>query len=500
VEFAPLPSHLEPDSVSAKGSGQAEATLYGVRVIARQLETAQDPKVQILEEKIRKVGREQSVLHNLKQVLAHEREYLASIKAASSQQIGKDLITKSPSAADAAAILAFLDEAWLKMFERDQAADVQLEELAQQLDKLQRELAQLTQGRLRQETAILVDLDVRDGGGAFRLEVTYRVPGASWHPHYEARAATASDEVELVLSGVVRQRTGEDWTDVQLTLSTAKPAIAGTMPQLESWFLRPWEPVYPMRSAKAGQLEIQGMPAAAPPAEEGVFDAAAVADKVEEAKIAYAAIEAQGPAVTFRLPKRETIPADWQPHKAPISSQRFAASFAYETTPKLLTYAFLRAKVTNTTDTLYLAGPVSVFLDGAFVSTASLKQAAPGEAFDLYLGIDERVKVERKPLKERVEVSLLPGLRGKMKSTEYEWLTLIENFTGRTISLSVFDQVPISEREEIVVESVKPVPGDVEKDKEKPGVFHWTLELVPNQKQELTLSYRIRHPVDMQIQ
>jgi hypothetical protein len=41
-----------------------------------------------------------------------------------------------------------------------------------------------------------------------------------------------------------------------------------------------------------------------------------------------------------------------------------------------------------------------VFLDGAFVATASLKQIAPAEEFDLYLGIDERVKIERRQLKE----------------------------------------------------------------------------------------------------
>jgi uncharacterized protein (TIGR02231 family) len=217
------------------------------------------------------------------------------------------------------------------------------------------------------------------------------------------------------------------------------------------------------------------------------------------AKLAEAAVEAQGPSVTFRLPKPASVPADWQPHKVPIRTQRFKADIAYEATPKLMPYAFLRAKVNNTTDVLYLAGPVSVFLDGAFVSTASLKQVAPHETFDLYLGVDERVKVERTPLKERVEVSLLPGLRGKTKSTDYEFLTTIENLTGRRILITVFEQVPVSERDAIVVESVKRTPSEVETDPEKPGVFQWTFGLSPSQKQELRLAYRVRHPVDMQL-
>ena len=500
VEVGPLPSHVEPDSVSAKGASKAEVVLYGVRLITRQLETAQDPKVKALEDEIRELEGKQQRLRNTKTVLEHERTYLNSIQAASSEQIGKDLITKSPDAAEAAELLAFLDEAFLKNFERDREANVDLEALDRELDRLRRELAGLTQGRYKQETVIVVDLDVRDGG-SFELDVSYRVPGASWAPSYEARASAASDAVELMSSGLVRQQTGEDWTDVQLTLSTAKPALAGSMPELAPWFLRPWEPV-PMASKAAFMDRIN----AAAPAEEAYQEAdEGLVGRLEEkrkreAQVAYAAMAAQGPSVTFRLPKPTSIPADWQPHKVPIASHTFKAGLAYETTPKLLAYAFLRAKITNTSETLFLAGPVSVFLDGAFVATASLKQVAPAEEFDLYLGVDERVRVERKVLKERVEVSLLPGLRGKTKSTEYEFLTTVENFTGRTIAVTAFDQLPVSEREEIIVESVKQVPADAQKDPEKPGVFSWSLNLVSNQKQELRLSYRVRHPVEMQLQ
>ena len=221
---------------------------------------------------------------------------------------------------------------------------------------------------------------------------------------------------------------------------------------------------------------------------------------LEEAQVAVAAIETQGPSVSFVLPKPMTVPSDWQPHKAPIAVQNFSGAMAYEVTPRLAAAAFLRAKVKNTTEQLYLPGPVSVFLDGAFITTAALKQVSPGEEFDLYLGVDERIKVERKPLKERVEVSLLPGLRGKTQSTDYEFLTTVDNYTGRKASITVFDQVPVSQREEIVVESIRQSPAETIKDDEKPGVFKWQLELAPSQKQECRLSYRVRHPVDMRVQ
>lgn len=503
VKIGPLPSQVEAQSVTVKGSGKAQVTLYGVRIETRQLETAQDPKVVTLEEEIRTTERREQSLHALKRILQQEREYLASIKAASSEQIGKDLITKSPSATDAAALLAFLDEGFLKVEERDQAADVDIEAVARLLDKLRRELAQLTQGQYRQETAALVDLEAHKGG-AFTLEVGYRTPGASWQPWYEARTVSDGGRVELISYGQVRQRTGEDWTDVTVTLSTAKPAMSGTLPKLQPVFLAPWEPV-PVRARAPAAAAVDSLSQMAyntaykTLAEERLNEGAA--EPEQEATMAMAAMDTQGPAVTYKLPKPETVPSDWQPHKMPIGSQSFQASLMYGTTPRLTPFAYLRARVKNTAGQFFLSGPVSVFLDGAFIATAALEQIAPDEEFDLYLGVDERVKVERRALKERVEVSLLPGLRGKTKSTDHEFLTTVENYTGRKIHVTVFDLVPVSQREEIVVESVRQTPPNVEADiEQRPGVFRWELDLNPSQQQELRLAYRVRHPETMQVQ
>ncbi len=499
IEIGPLPGGLEPSSVSARGAGESDVTLYGVRLVTRQLEGAQDPKAERFEEAIRKLQQDQRQLQNTKQVIEQERTYLASIQAASGEQIGKDLVTRAPSATDAAALLAFIHDSLTRILEQERDADKELEESGRELDRLRRELAALTHGRARQETVLAVDVGAPKAG-RFQLQVSYRLPGASWEPAYEARAISTVGSVELAASALVRQQTGEEWSGVQLTLSTAQPSIAGSMPELEPWFLRPYEPMAMKQSMVARA-----------PAAEALYDEnlskslSEEKDKFDdaranrEARVAQAAVLAQGPAVTYRLPQAVSIPSDWQPRKVPITVSTLNAQLAYESTPRLVTHAFLRAKVANTTDQLFLPGSVAVFLDGAYVATAALKQVAPGETFDLYLGADERVRVERKQLKERVEVSLLPGLRGKIRSTDYEFLTTIENFTGRRITLTVFDQTPVSEREEIVVESVKAAPGEIKRDQEKPGVFQWTLELAPTQKQELRLSYRVRHPVDLQV-
>ena len=71
----------------------------------------------------------------------------------------------------------------------------------------------------------------------------YAVPGASWAPSYDARLHVAERAVELSYFGLVRNSTGEDWNDVALTLSTARPNLGGGAPELRPWIVDVAQPV-----------------------------------------------------------------------------------------------------------------------------------------------------------------------------------------------------------------------------------------------------------------
>ncbi|CAE6443646.1 hypothetical protein ACGC1H_002527 [Rhizoctonia solani] len=71
-----------------------------------------------------------------------------------------------------------------------------------------------------------------------KLSLTYVVTGASWSPSYELHATTDSrtqaigSTVTLHYHASIVQTTGEDWTDIQLTLSTASSAYSSYVPTL----------------------------------------------------------------------------------------------------------------------------------------------------------------------------------------------------------------------------------------------------------------------------
>ncbi len=497
VRIGPLPAGLEPDSISARASGQAPSTLYGARLDTVQLAGSSSERVEELRKQLEQIGDRIRQLQNAKQVLQEEREFLSSIRAASSEQIGKELVTSQPDPAKVAGLVAVLDQQLTAIGDKDVQADQQLRAAGREADRLQRELQQSAGSPGQQQTMILVDLEAQQKGSV-TIDVSYRVPGATWQPSYEARVAGEAAEVQLASYGVVRQQTGEDWTDVTLRLSTAKPAIGGRAPEIEPWWIRKYEPpvvAYRARATAMGMLKKAEAPAP---------EATAVSDamnepkdgRLEEAQVATAAAQTRGPAVVLTLPKRETIKSDWQPRRAALGQNRLPADFRYHVAPRLAPYAYLVATVKNGTDLTWLAGPVQVFLDNAFVATSSINVVGPGEEFQLSLGPDERIRVERRVQKAKEDISVLPGLHGRMKTIDYEYLTTVENFRGAAVHVTVIDQVPVSQHDDIQVGNVSFDPKPTEQDTEKPGVYRWKLDVPAGKKQRLTMAYRVRYPAD----
>lgn len=497
VKLSPMPGTIEEDSISVRGKGQAKVKLFGARLETTQLVGPQPEKVKELTDQLKKLNDRRRELDDVKAVLQKKREFVESIKAASLDQIGKDIVTKQPSVTDITQIAVFIEQQLQDIYNKSRAADFETLKIDEERDRIERELHRLEGEFQKQQAAIVVDVEA-ENAGAFTLEVTYRLPDATWEPVYEARAKSGAGtaEVQLASYGLVRQRTGENWQDVTVRLSTAKPAIGGRMPEVQPWYIRKFEPPpvivekkmrlaaraeAPMRAAEEAFLMESAPPPLLPPV---------------PAAVAVAAVESRGAAVLFTLPKKETIASDWQPRKVSIASSSLPAALAYETNPRYSPYAYLRAKVKNNSEGLLLAGPVQIFLDDAFTGSSSIDVTGPNEEFDLFLGIDERIKVERRQLQAKSDVSVLPGVHGRVKTIDYEYLTTVEN-TGRApVEITVTDQLPVSQHDEIKVKLGGQEPKPTDLDSEKPGVQRWKLTLPAGSKKEIKTSYRVSHPAD----
>lgn len=507
VIFDGLPGTLEPQSITASGRGKIKVKLFGAAIKTEQLAETQSEARKALQAQYEKLLDDRRGLENTKQVLDQKQQFLASIRAASLDQIGKDLITKSPAVSDVKGIADYLETELASYYQKAAETDFKLRELDKEINRVQRELQQMGGWDPKQKTRVAVDLEA-ESAGTFEIELRYRVPGASWLPFYEARARVNDEKVFWQQYANVRQNTGEDWKNVTILLSTAQPSLSGQMPETQPWFVRKYEPpvLYkqkrmnaPMSSGLLGgkdkNMEQENL------AMGGMVDTVASALEAPpvDASYAVATVDSQGASVEYKIAKQETILSDNQPAKVSVQALELPAAFRYQISPRLSTYAYLTAKVTNPTDGIFLPGEVHLFQENSFIGLSAVRLIGPEEKFDLNMGVDERIKVDRKVLQAKTDISLLPGANGKWKTTDYAYVTKIENYHPNTVDISVVDQVPVSQHTDIKVEKPDFNPKWSEEEKDKPGVYKWHFQLASKAKKEIKLSYRVKYPESFQI-
>jgi uncharacterized protein (TIGR02231 family) len=490
--FPEIIPEVDENSLRVSAEGTAIIKLFGAQVKTEYLEEVPSERIRQLKEEIQKLEDEITRVENLKTILMEKKEFLNSITLFSNEQIPQDLMTRMPQISDLENILFFLDKELKDIYTQSLNCELEMRDLKNKVETLKRELSQVSGVQRKLKRSIIVELEVLKEG-ATDLKVSYLVKGASWNPIYDARANFEKSEVEFVSYGVIKQVTGEDWLEVDCALSTAKPRVGGSMPYVASWFLRPYQPEV-MRD------KVSAIPAPAYQTEAFKKEVGALEEPVES-EMKYATAEEKGIAVIYNLPSKISVKSDKSEHKFPISSQILPAEFDYSSYPRVSPFAYLGSRVTNSKGLQLLAGRVNIFLEGDFVGFSGIGNIAPSEEFDLYLGIDENVKVKRELLEKKVDETLIAGIPSRTKRTTFKYKLTVENYKSKKIKVKLFEVMPVSEddRIKIKIDEISLKPG-VEDWEDRKGVWLWELELDPQQKQEIFYTFTVEHPRDMQVE
>ena len=490
--FSNIVPEVDENSLRVSAEGTAIIKLFGAQVKKEYLEEVPSERIKQLKEEIQRLEDEITRMQDLKTILMEKKKFLNSITLFSNEQIPQDLVTRIPQVSDLENILKFLDLELKENYSQALDCELEIRSLENKVETLKRELSQISGVQRKLKRSIMVELEVLKEGTT-DLKVSYLVRGASWNPIYDARANFETSEVELVSYGVIKQITGEDWLEVDCSLSTAKPRIGGSMPYVVPWFLRPYQPEV-MRD------KVSAVPAPAYQTEAFKKEAGAFEEKVE-AEVEYATAEEKGIAVMYTLPSKIVVKSDKSEHKFPISSQILSAVFEYSSYPRVSPFAYLGSRVTNSKGLQLIGGRVNIFLEGDFVGFSSIGNIAPSEEFDLYLGIDENVKVKRECLEKKVDETLIAGIPSRTKRTIYKYKLTVENYKSKNIKVKLFDAIPISEddRIKIKINEISLEPG-VKDWEDRKGIWLWELELDEQQKQEIFYSFTVEHPRDMQVE
>ena len=396
--------------------------------------------------------------------------------------------------------LGLLGRGAAEAYEAIRGAEIDKRALERKINRTQQRLSQVRTGRTATMIA-RVNLET-DRPAEARLELSYQLPGASWRPLYDARLDSETGKTQLVQIGEVRQGTGEDWSNVRLTLSTARPAVSARLPELGTWFVDFMNSgYYGNRKSRQDKAESElsvlrdnfslnrSFEAPALSLDESM---AVTGGASQAAKPVTAQVVASEFAAEYRIPGAANVPSDKAPHKFVISERTFEAKLTVRTVPKIAARAYLTAEITYDGEEPILPGPVSVFRDGAFVGTSAIPMLRPGEDVRLSFGVDDKVRVDyRLETGERSS----EGIINKHLRLERRYLIEVTNHHARAMEIAVLDQLPVPRDEAIEVEllrgSTKVSERDVEKRK---GVLEWRHTYEPGETRTIKFGYAVTYP------
>jgi uncharacterized protein (TIGR02231 family) len=496
VALDDLPSELIPETVRAKARGSVPARLLGTDVTRTFHAGPPEARPAALQAQIEALQDQDETLRTQIDALTKRRVFLETLAASAGPELARGIALGRATVEAGAAVGVFLSEEFAEVDAELQRIGRERRDLGNELDARKAELQNLRRQRPTERQLIVVSMEL-DGEGEVDLEVSYQVPQASWQPLYDVRLTETVDSPRLSVASQaqVTQRTGEPWEHVALTLSTAKPALSAVLPELKPWYLRPYSQPY-RPPAAAMRLAAPVAPAGAPallPEEDLEAADAAGGFKPMEAVEQVARVEESGVTVTFRVPGRTGIPGDGSPHKVTLGNHDFSARLDYVTAPKLVTQAYRRARAINESDALLLPGPAQIFHEDEYVGSTSLKTIAPGQEFEVYLGVDDRIKVERKLVEGSVDKKLLVQVR----RLTYAYEIQVTNLKSGRETVTLFDQVPVPRHESVKVRRHEGRPAPVEET--ELGRLKWEISLDPGQAKTVQFGFTIESPREMEL-
>ena len=309
-----------------------------------------------------------------------------------------------------------------------------------------------------------------------QLDLSYLTGGVAWAPVYEINL-TDDTALSIARSAVISQFTSEDWTDVQLTLSTLEPFAQSEPSTLWPQRRRIEDPVQQKRELARVQADT----------------AFGVAEPIIEAPVIVetAAANFDGIGVTYTLPSPVTIRARSEDLQIALDTLDMQASLSARAVPRYDDTAFRLAQVTNTSSEILLPGRAQLSVDGQLVGSTDIGTLPPNAETEMFFGRIDGLRLTRTVL-DRNE-----GDRGIITRSNEETENIridIENLTERAWDVSIRDSVPFSEQEDLIIDwSARPSP-DIDAVDDQRGILEWQLSLESGQSRTIEIETSLTWP------
>lgn len=242
VKFTNFPADLLDDSVRVSGKGTAGAMILDVNVSSDYLAETRPDHVRSLQIQIIDTGKKIKALEDELDAIEIKEKLLNTLTGKTTDAMAHKKEVQTPSLELWKSSLDFVELQVTDIYKRKRAIGKRKKSLEAQQRVLGQKYRNVNSGHKKETKYVEVDIDVKNPG-PFNMEVSYFIPRASWTPVYDVRIPLEGGSGGLTYSAMVNQKTGEDWDNVYLTLSTTKPAKFKNIPQLSPVFVSGRKPV-----------------------------------------------------------------------------------------------------------------------------------------------------------------------------------------------------------------------------------------------------------------
>ena len=514
-----LPEQVVPNSLFAEGADAVEVRAVRYRTEA----VGEEPREEVreLDRQILETQGQLDLTQKQQALLAKRTEYLAKLEGFVAPTAQTDL---SKGVLDAEA-LERLTTFTFAQHEKIAADEVQLaktaRELAEQIELLNRQRAEITAGAARtlRQAVLFVQ---KNGEEPAELRLTYLVNNCGWSPAYTMRAGADRKQVRVEYNALIHQLTGEDWNDVELTLSTASPTLSAAGPGLAPFHVTlsadPGNQTpapdaegqqaanFYGRGLSKGQMidQLAGLNSQRDEFNFAVMNCPTFVDantlnwKLNDAVCSVQQLEINGdsttlgvlradssddrdgPSLTYQLRGGASLASRSDQQMVRIMQTDLKSEFYHVAVPVLTSFVYREAKLVNSSDEDLLAGPMTAYLDGRFVGQGEIPSVARGESFVLGFGADPQLRSRRELVEKQDSV------QGGNRETRFEYRLVVENFSSEPTPVRVIERLPNAERgADIRItlgETSDPVSEDklYQRDERPMGILRWDVEAAAN--------------------
>jgi len=308
------------------------------------------------------------------------------------------------------------------------------------------------------------------------LKLQYLVPAAGWSPAYDLRLNSANKTAKLTQQAYIWQNTGEDWNNVKISLSTETNPDRSDPPRIHQKTLN-YKKVEKVKTNVVNKQDAQKTLIGGGSDQGGN------------------AVSASSLTQRYHAKGKFTVLSNHPKVRIPLNSKNQKFSDEFVAIAGKFNRAFKNSTIKNPFSTRMNSGPLFIFRDGKFIQQTYFNSKGPGENFSVNSGFLNNIQVSHSYQHKDSE----SGVLSKNKKITRKSITYLKSYNNRPVLLKLFDQIPISQLDEVEVNTRDSTDG-FKKDENRETWGYWLVSLKPEKHETFVMTVNLNIPEKMDFQ